>query len=141
MIKQVAIRTHEITCGHSVFGHEGKCKQLHAHRYVFHFYCEADQLDSVGRVIDFGDIKTKLCNWLDKNWDGHFLLWEKDSRANSLLNLNPKTILTPFNPTAENIGTYFLTTIGPKQLNGTGVKLQKIVIEETRKCHVEVFDV
>lgn len=30
------------------------------------FYCQADELDSVGRVIDFSVIKTSLCNWWKK---------------------------------------------------------------------------
>lgn len=40
----------------------------------------------------------------------------------------------PFNPTAENIAEYLVTVVGPEQLRGTGVKLIRCDVEETRKC-------
>ena len=43
-----------------------------------------------------------------------------------------------FNPTAENMGQYLIDVIGPRQLEGTGVKLVSVNIEETRKCNVTV---
>ena len=42
-------------------GHESKCAHLHGHNYKFEFHCTAGSLDNVGRVIDFSDIKEKLC--------------------------------------------------------------------------------
>ena len=55
-----AERYHDISCGHRVVGHEGKCKNLHGHNYRFHFSIEANTLDNVGRVIDFSIIKQVL---------------------------------------------------------------------------------
>ena len=56
-----AVRHHDICMGHRVVGHEGKCKNLHGHNYRFTFYCESEELDSIGRVIDFSCIKNSLC--------------------------------------------------------------------------------
>ncbi len=139
-----AKRYHDISCGHRVVGHEGKCRHLHGHNYRVHFTCEADELDNVGRVIDFSDMKSKLCMWLEENWDHKMLLWEHDPVANVLTDDKIKTgdgttlddgiVLVPFNPTAENIAQHLVLVVGPQQLKGTGIKLTYCEVEETRKC-------
>ena len=128
-------RYHDICAGHSVTGHEGKCKHLHGHNYRIHFTCVADNLDDVGRVIDFSVGKEKLCMWIEDNWDHHFLIWEEDSRAPFLMDVDETLVIVPFNPTAENMAQYLVDVVGPKQLEGTGVKLVEVLIEETAKCH------
>src|SRR4051794_11723126 len=77
-------RKHEIHCGHRVCGHEGKCRNLHGHAYVIHFTCEAEGLDHLGRVIDFGLIKSLLCRWLEDTWGGFAVLDEALARANEI---------------------------------------------------------
>jgi 6-pyruvoyltetrahydropterin/6-carboxytetrahydropterin synthase len=144
-------RYHDISCGHRVVGHEGKCCFLHGHNYRIHFNCEADnhiQLDSIGRVIDFGEVKAKLCMWLENNWDHKFIAWDKDTlikfvndpsfanEDNELRILNESFVFVPFNPTAENMAEYLVNVIGPQQLEGTGIVLSSVTIEETRKCSV-----
>ncbi|WP_429355347.1 IS4 family transposase [Paraburkholderia sp. 32] len=66
---------HDISCGHRVYGNEGKCQNLHGHNYRIHFACEAASLDDLGRIIDFGSIKTLLCDWVENHWDHRMLLW------------------------------------------------------------------
>lgn len=128
-----ASRYHDISTGHRVYGHEGKCKYLHGHNYRVHFTCEADKLDAVGRVIDFSVIKERLCMWLENNWDHKMVLWDNDP----LKFIDQEVVWVPFNPTAENMAEYLLHTIGPQQLEGTNVRLVRVVIEETAKCSVE----
>lgn len=148
-MKLTANRYHDFSCGHRVVGHEGKCRHLHGHNYRVHFYCEADELDTVGRVIDFSVIKEKLCMWLEDKWDHKFLAWEKDqlmqtvftaldtARFNDSLNaLEESVVWVPFNPTAENMADWLLKVVAPAQLQHTGVKVTKVIIEETRKCSV-----
>lgn len=143
-----ATRYHDISCGHRVVGHENKCRHLHGHNYRIHFHCEADQLDHIGRVIDFGVIKEKLCMWVEYNWDHKFLAWDCDPvmravvtsldetyRNDSLGIVEGSVVFVSFNPTAENMAQYLVEVIGPLQLDGTGVKLVKVIIEETAKCH------
>lgn len=130
-----AKRYHDISCGHRVYGHESKCAHLHGHNYRVHFVCEADVLDTVGRVIDFNDIKSRLCMWLEDNWDHKFLVWEGDPWATVLKETDPEgTVVTSFNPTAENIAEHLVTVIAPHQLQGTGIRLVYCDVEETRKC-------
>src|SRR5690606_2639979 len=73
-----AERYHDISCGHRVVGHEGKCRFLHGHNYRIHFEIQAESLDTVGRVIDFSVIKEKLCMWLEEHYDHKFLIWQED---------------------------------------------------------------
>lgn len=146
-----ASRYHDISCGHRVVGHENKCRHLHGHNYRVHFKCVADSLDAVGRVVDFGVIKEKLCMWIEDNWDHKFLAWANDPVINCLHDLlgmddahhdsmeaytafEGSVVFVPFNPTAENMAEHLVTVVGPIQLFGTGVRLVEVVIEETAKC-------
>ncbi|RZF23569.1 6-carboxytetrahydropterin synthase [Paraburkholderia sp. UYCP14C] len=131
-----AERYHDISCGHRLVGHEGKCKNLHGHNYRVHFVCEASSLDDLGRVIDFGAIKTLLCNWVDDHWDHRMLLWIEDPFYVALRDLDPSVVGVPFNPTAENLAQWLVTKLGPEILQGTSVRLVEVRIEETRKCSV-----
>ncbi len=145
MKRITAERYHDISTGHRVVGHENKCRHLHGHNYRIHFVCEAAELDTVGRVIDFGVIKEKLCMWVENYWDHKFLAWENDSLMKGVLNtsslsfgedimLEESVVFVPFNPTAENMAQHLVEVIGPQQLAGTGVTLVSVRIEETAKC-------
>lgn len=130
-----AERYHDISCGHRVFGHENKCAHLHGHNYRFHFTITANELDGVGRVLDFSVIKSHLCMWLEENFDHKMLIWEKDPWLKPLKEIDPYGVLSvPFNPTAENIAAYLVNEIAPTQLKLTGARLVSCRIEETRKC-------
>lgn len=140
-----ANRYHDISCGHRVVGHKSKCQFLHGHNYRFHFYVEPipkasgvdDGLDEMGMVIDFGLIKGLLCEWLERNYDHKFLIWEKDPLISFLKIASPESLyLVNFNPTAENIAKDFVTVIAPALLEGYGVRLRQLTVEETRKCSV-----
>lgn len=152
-MKHTAERYHDISTGHRVVGHENKCRHLHGHNYRIHFVCQAQEgvesLDKVGRVIDFGVIKEKLCMWVENNWDHKFLAWENDTMMQTLQRLSERSdemtqeddkmfyeslVFVPFNPTAENMAQHLVQIVGPLQLAGTGVTLVSVRIEETAKC-------
>ena len=129
-----AERYHDISTGHRVYGHESKCAHLHGHNYRIHFKVAGD-LDSIGRVIDFSVIKSKLCMWLEDNYDHKFLIYDKDPLKDVLKANDPDgVVIVSFNPTAENIAKWLVDMIGPKQLKGTGCELIEVKIEETAKC-------
>ena len=130
-----ASRYHEIDCGHRVVRQGGRCERLHGHRYTIHFVCAADELNDIGMVLDFGVMKTRLCNWLEEHWDHRLLLWAEDPLLPALRDVSPESVVVvPFNPTAENLADHLLTVVGPAQLAGTGVTLVRCMVEETRKC-------
>lgn len=154
-------RYHDFSAGHRVVGHEGKCRYLHGHNYRVHFTCATilrsaegpsrflNGLDDTGRVIDFSVINERLCQWLEDHWDHRFLVYEEDKMMLGLLyamgeppflqdstydDYAESLVVVPFNPTAENMARYLVETVGPIQLEGTGVELIQCVVEETRKC-------
>lgn len=130
-------RYHDVSCGHRVVGHESKCAHLHGHNYRIHFTCEG-HLDDIGRVIDFSVVKAKLCQWLEDKWDHKFLAWEGDhimrGAATQSCTVQESMVWLSFNPTAENIAKHLVTVVGPSMLEGTGVRLVRCRVEETRKC-------
>lgn len=130
-----AERYHDISCGHRVVGHEGKCRFLHGHNYRIHFVVAAEQLDELGRVLDFSVIKEKLCMWLEEKYDHKFLIWERDELLPQLQAITENSlVVVPFNPTAENIAQHLVEVVGPKQLAGTNTRLISCKVEETAKC-------
>ena len=134
-----ATRYHDFSTGHRVYQHESKCAHLHGHNYRVTFTVVAPALDKIGRVMDFSVIKELLCEWLEEHWDHKFLIWSEDPWASQLKEMDPNgTVIVNFNPTAENMGQYLVDYVGPQQLVGTEVVLTKVIIEETRKCAVEV---
>ena len=136
-----AVRRIQFCAGHRVLGHEGSCANMHGHNYVVFFHAEADDLDAVGRVVDFSILKEKLGGWVDEHWDHGFVFCEEDDELRSLFETSlsaHKHYMLPSNPTAENMGAYLLHTVGPEQLEGTGVRLAKVVIWETENCFAEV---
>jgi len=134
MGKIYATREHEIACGHRVYGHENKCSHLHGHNYKFKFYVTAKDLDTVGRVVDFSVIKSTLCEWLEKNYDHKFLVYDQDPWSLELSKLDPDGVrIVPYNPTAENIAKFLVEVVGPKELP-PHLLLEKVEVWETGKC-------
>lgn len=138
----------QITCtrklqfcaGHRVMGHENKCAHLHGHNYIVHVTAQADNLDSVGRIVDFSVLKKEVGEWIEINWDHGFLLNEKDHEAVNLIkgfmDGNQKLYLLDENPTAENIAT-FLVNLGNKLLKDYGINVVKVLVWETPNCYAE----
>ena len=154
MTKIRATRHHDISCGHRVHKHKNKCRHLHGHNYQIHFTCQAQPhifaTDNIGRVIDFGEIKSKLCMWVENNWDHKFLAWDEDPVMKGLYYdaapghmeftdaqlFQQSIVFVPFNPTAENMAEYLVHVVGPQMLADTSVRLVRVDIEETAKCSV-----
>ena len=100
-------RVLEWDAAHRVMLHESKCRHLHGHRYKAEITCESPELDDLGRVVDFGVIKTKVGGWVDANWDHGTIANEKDEDLIALCRANDwKCSLLEGNPTAENMALY-----------------------------------
>ena len=134
-----ATRYHDFSAGHRVYGHEIKCRHLHGHNYrVTWTVGSLVGLDTVGRVVDFGVINEKLCQWLEHHWDHRMLLWENDPMLGPLQAIDPTVVALPFNPTAENMADHLINVVGPQQLGDSGLVVLGVTVEETRKCSAAV---
>ena len=124
--------------GHRVLNHEGKCARLHGHRYKAEITCYANDLDEVGRVIDFGVIKAKLGEWIDDTWDHRTMICRDDTELLQV-NLSLKGahfVVSNNNPTAENIAQ-MLYYQAHQMLTAHGVTPVKVRVWETPNCYAE----
>ena len=129
--------------GHRLVGHEGRCANLHGHNYVVEFYVTGNEIDSLGRVVDFGNIKQLFKGWIDDHWDHGFILWEEDRKTiEAIKQVQPHRVYElPYNPTAENMARYLLTEVGPQLIStirGYDLVLSKVVVWETENSFAEV---
>lgn len=133
------MRRIKFCAGHRLYQHGGKCENFHGHNYVADFFVTGDEVDSVGRVLDFSELKGRTKGWIDENWDHSFLVFEQDSNAiNALEQVQPcRLFKMPYNPTAENMAKYLLEEVCPKVLEGTGARATSVRIWETEESYAE----
>lgn len=93
----------EFCYGHRLLNYEGKCRHLHGHNGKAVITIESEQLDELGMVLDFGDIKQVVSTWIDDNLDHRMILHREDPAIKMLQELGEPMYLIDSNPTAENI--------------------------------------
>lgn len=117
---------------HFLSGYDGKCKNLHGHRWRVIAEIKSETLSNEkqtrGMVIDFSDLKSALkgiCDNLD-----HCLIYEEGSlKAKTIEALKDedfKLISVPFRPTAENFAKHFFDLLTNK-----GFNVNKVEVYET----------
>ena len=144
MSKVTCTRRIQFAAGHRVWKHESCCAQIHGHNYFVYITASAENLDPIGRVIDFSVLKEKVGGWIDKNWDHGFIVFSGDLPVKQALAvfsdgaIQQKIYEMPCNPTAENIAIHLLRVVCPEVLKDTGVVVTKVVVEETENCKATV---
>jgi 6-pyruvoyltetrahydropterin/6-carboxytetrahydropterin synthase len=125
--------------GHRLFQHGGKCEHFHGHNYVADFFVTSDIQDTVGRVVDFADLKARCKGWLDQHWDHSFLVYHHDRNAIAALKMvQPSRLFElPYNPTAENMAKYLLEVAAPQFMQGSGGQVVRVRIWETEDSYAE----
>jgi 6-pyruvoyltetrahydropterin/6-carboxytetrahydropterin synthase len=139
MEKITCTRKIEFDAAHRVIGHENKCKFLHGHRYVLEVTFATSELDDIGRVIDFGQIKNTLKSWIDENLDHTTILSMEDKKLGDEIEkiTKQKIYYINANPTAENILLH-LKDIISTLFKSSQVELHKLKIYETPNCSATI---
>ena len=117
---------------HFLKGYEGKCSNIHGHRWRVVVEIKDEKLKEEGpqrgMLVDFSDLKKALkeeCNKFD-----HSLIYEKDSlKATTIEALKDEEFVLnelPFIPTAENFSKYFYDVMKKK-----GFNVNRIEVYET----------
>lgn len=117
---------------HFLSGYNGKCANLHGHRWVIAAEIYDTELLAEGQlrgmVTDFGDIKRDLKNLADE-FD-HAFIYEngtlKSATVAALNEENFRLIEVDFRPTAENFAEYFYN-----RLSGIGYNVGSVTVYET----------
>lgn len=131
-------RKFEFDAGHRVMGHKGKCRYPHGHRYTLLVTVAADDLNELGMVVDFGEIKAVIGEWIEKRIDHGFLIFDQDEELIAAFKqlTYAKICLLPFNPTAENL-VFWLQSELSNQLRhkvDEGLSVVACQLYETPNC-------
>jgi 6-pyruvoyltetrahydropterin/6-carboxytetrahydropterin synthase len=78
--------------GHALRGYRGKCENVHGHNYKVRVTLEGEELNSIGLLCDFKDLKDAIHSTIRK-LDHQFL--------------NEVAPFDQLNPSAENLAKYF----------------------------------
>ncbi len=123
---------HSFDSAHFLAGYEGKCSNIHGHRWRVEVEVQADKLikggQQDGMVIDFGDLKKAVKSLID-GYDHALILEEgtmRDITLNCLMEDGFNMIQVAFRPTAENFAAFFF-----KALRDEGFGVKRVTVYET----------
>ena len=103
--------------GHALRGYKGKCENPHGHNYRVQVTLAGPQLDGIGLLIDFTQLK-EVMRTVIKRLDHQFI--------------NDLEPFTTVNPTAENMAKYFYDEVsGNLKDLPAGARVTDVVIWET----------
>ena len=125
------VRTEEcFDSAHFLAGYDGKCKNIHGHRWRVVLEVSKENLDDGGMVIDFTDLKHELKNFADTL--DHAFIIEKGSfryeTHKALLEDDFKIVEVDFRPTAENFAKYIFD-----EFKNKGYDVRAVEVYETPK--------
>jgi 6-pyruvoyltetrahydropterin/6-carboxytetrahydropterin synthase len=105
------------SAGHALRGYHGKCENTHGHNYRVRVTLEGAQLDSIGLLCDFTELK-QVMRGIIASLDHQFM--------------NDLEMFRTVNPSAENLAKYFYDEI-TLQLKGLppGARVTDTIIWET----------
>ncbi len=105
---------------HFLKGYEGKCSNIHGHRWKVVVTVASESLDTEGQtrgmVVDFKTLKTDL-NELADELDHRLIIEEgslKNKTKQALIEEEFRIVEFPFRPTAENLAEYFYDAMEEK---------------------------
>lgn len=120
MAKQFVLKTLlDFASAHSLRGYPGDCAKLHGHNWKIEVEVMGYELNDIGMVIDFKEIK-KHAKEVISELDHSFL--------------NDHSHFQTVNPTAENIAEYIFNAI-QSRIETQSVKMYRITVwENDRNC-------
>ncbi len=128
-------RIFEFDYGHRVLGHMGPCRFPHGHRGKAEIVLMAPELNNLGMVLDFAEVKKQVGDWIAARWDHAFLLhpddplrpaFESDSQGARLY------VMRSGNPTAEIMARELFAIAQALLLHRA--KVVSVTIWETPSC-------
>jgi len=100
---------------HQLRGYKGKCENLHGHNYKIEIYARGSELDNVGLLVDFMELKAaadEVVQYLDHR------------------NINELPPFVELQPSAENLAKYVLERVSSR-IDDDRVRVYKVRCFET----------
>ncbi|MCJ7690025.1 MAG: 6-carboxytetrahydropterin synthase QueD [Clostridiaceae bacterium] len=123
---------HSFDSAHFLSNYEGKCSNIHGHRWKIEVEIQSETLIKCGQldgmVIDFGDLKKDVKAMVD-SYDHALIIQDGSMRGTTLNCLNQdgfKVISLDFRPTAENFAAFFFELMKNK-----GYHVKRTTVYET----------
>lgn len=120
--------------GHRLLEHPGRCRFLHGHNGRVLLTLARAELDSLGMVVDFGDIRDTVGKWIDENLDHRMILCASDPYLPMLRDLGEPIFVMQANPTAENLAKLIF-----ERARDMGLPAVRVQFWETDQCYA-VYD-
>lgn len=114
--------TGDIAAAHFLRGYEGPCKNLHGHTWKIEITLLADQLNEIGLVVDFAEVKKKL---------REFLL------SLDHVCLNDLPFFKEVNPSTENLAKYIYRKFSE---NCQPYHLQRVRVWESESASITYYE-
>jgi 6-pyruvoyltetrahydropterin/6-carboxytetrahydropterin synthase len=107
---------------------------------VLEITAKSANLDELGMVADFGELKEIIKSWIDSNLDHNTILSVHDRKLGDFVSehTGQTVYFLNDNPTAENIAMHIKNDIVPQIFKGKLYEITKIKLYETPNCFVEV---
>ncbi len=109
--------------GHRLLNYDGKCRHLHGHNGLAEITLEAPELDPLGMVVDFSELKRVVGGWIDNTLDHRMLLHKDDPALPFLREQGEPVVVMNVNPTAENIAKLIFDYVAARGFPVTEVRL------------------
>jgi 6-pyruvoyltetrahydropterin/6-carboxytetrahydropterin synthase len=119
-------REFEFCFGHRLLEYDGKCRNLHGHNGKACVTLEGEQLDRLGMIVDFVEMKRVIATWIDQTLDHTLLLHEADPLVNTLQDAGEKVLPLPVSPTTENMAKLIY-----EYAKGRGLPVVEVTMWET----------
>jgi len=129
---------------HALWNYDGLCKNIHGHTYILQVTIKGETIEDqtspkLGMVIDFSDLKKIVKEPIVERFDHALVLFEKHpvKKEDISFQEDNKFIVLPFQPTCENLVSYFADIITgnlPEHLS-----LHKVKLYETPTSFAEWY--
>ena len=130
---------------HALFNYDGKCRNIHGHSYKLFVTIIGEPISDIdnpknGMLVDFGELKQIVNKEIVDKYDHSFVLYDKDSRRNSFVEMLDNLILIPYQPTCENMVSDFAKRIDkhlPEHLQVYCIRLYETASSFAEWCLVD----
>ena len=111
----------EFEAAHRIVDYPGKCNRLHGHNWSVEVTVAGKQLNELGMLIDFRELKNEVNQVIGKL--DHIYLNELEE-------------FKVHNPTAENLACYIYSELKKKQISGNSIIIRSVKVWESPKSAV-----